>query len=1168
MSETPGAELDPTKTLPASQSNTPPQSPPPTPAPRSNATVPANAGRTLGESDVELIPHSPVSSLVSSSEDISSVSSEAPPTPTQVTHPASSSDRSTPELLIEETSLVTSTPATRGEYTPTYKYSLGTPIDPNLSSPRYRYSGIVPLTVASSSESDDLYPLDSHLEPRDPSLEEALQDIVNSFAPRALTPIQDTPVGTEHQGITPSTYGRFSLPDVFTPISTPASVQSIATELSVSDTSIPLPPPNTPVRHKRYLPPTLQRLIYQGQPVELVTAVASAASNPQLEALIKQSSLRWLDTIKPLNQAELSAYLPDSTLEYQDSEHPLVFERKIRRELDLFLKDPSIDRKALLDRISSGESYFEESEFQTQLGTSPPISLAHLPWAPPPRFPLAPPRRVLSPSPRVGTQAGHNSIGNRLVTPPTGRVIDTPPVGYNNPASTRRQALSNLSMASKRESSRDPHVPNPCPGTTTEVVQAINHSMADLLDKQQSNFEKLLVSMETRMEDRMGMMRQETHEVECRRVAGDQRVLEMEKEMMQRHTSALERYREQTDALGTRSSTDMRDLREDLYSEINRRCTYNDSGHAHHQFGNDHSAPSPIHAQQVYQQATPLAPTGGTTCVSDPISSTPHYTAPATQSSTSLHPTGGQTYRGGHDPTAPHLATPVGQMIHDLHGPPGGGYLAPPSYNNLHTQASRLEGSTPHRPGELHTTQSSARVTRGQVAGDIYLSTPNYPDPHDPRVSPYHLQAVSQMAPGAPTSLYQQRENRTMEDLNSSDLQTKYSSAQLNSFVKPQPFGKQTAYRSAEKFLMEYKFFIEAMYPGNHNMQAKCMYGHLEGRAQSWYYTNVMDKPLMFNRDALYAAFLDRFSGEDPESVVKGYRNRRQKPAESMEDYMTDMISLLSNSHLDEKTQVDYLINGFKEELANAIRVKLPKKITDVEKLAIEHDIVIQSIKKGIETAQTPDTAQVCELRPLPYNQGKQPPPHDPRRNSWSGGRESRYNPAPQSYSRDYEDRYRDAHQRYSRQDGYRSSRSPSGNPRYEKDRRDNRSRDNSPRYRDRPRSSSGHRSQSGGRDGQRDYRPRSSSGNRDRTPSRNRDYPRYNDSKPSHYSNSNSNNSSSYKKQDSFKSRGRDPTPGRRQERSRPRDKEDRRDDSSQDRNSRSNSRSRERPKSPHRQE
>ena len=134
----------------------------------------------------------------------------------------------------------------------------------------------------------------------------------------------------------------------------------------------------------------------------------------------------------------------------------------------------------------------------------------------------------------------------------------------------------------------------------------------------------------------------------------------------------------------------------------------------------------------------------------------------------------------------------------------------------------------------------------------------------------------------------------SMFDPNASSSSTRYSSAQMNSFIKPKPFAKQTAYRSADKFLSEYMFFIQAIHPKDPDMQAKCMYGHLEGRAASWYYTNVMDRPLMLNRDKMYAAFLDRFSGEDPETVVNGYKNRKQKPGENIEDYMTDMVSLLA----------------------------------------------------------------------------------------------------------------------------------------------------------------------------------------------------------------------------------------------------------------------------------
>ena len=106
----------------------------------------------------------------------------------------------------------------------------------------------------------------------------------------------------------------------------------------------------------------------------------------------------------------------------------------------------------------------------------------------------------------------------------------------------------------------------------------------------------------------------------------------------------------------------------------------------------------------------------------------------------------------------------------------------------------------------------------------------------------------------------------------------------------------------------------------------------------------------MYDIEAMYKAFLKRFSHEDPDTILKGYRNRKQKKGESVESYMEDMIDLLSNSQLDEKTQVDYLINGLRPEIGNTIRIDLPEKLTEVEKLATKMELNLESFKV---TAQT-----------------------------------------------------------------------------------------------------------------------------------------------------------------------------------------------------------------------
>ena len=190
--------------------------------------------------------------------------------------------------------------------------------------------------------------------------------------------------------------------------------------------------------------------------------------------------------------------------------------------------------------------------------------------------------------------------------------------------------------------------------------------------------------------------------------------------------------------------------------------------------------------------------------------------------------------------------------------------------------------------------------------------------------------------------------------------------AQLNSFNKPEQFAKPTAYRSAAKFLNEYKFFIHAMHPTDPVMQATCLYGHLKGRAAQWYYSTVMNRPLMYERDAMYAAFLTRFGAADPESLVKGYRNRRQKKDESVETYMADMVDLLSNSDLDEKTQIDYLLNGLRPEIGNVIRFDAPDSINKVELLAMKQESSLKALK---DDSKTP-TAELCELNPIPETAG------------------------------------------------------------------------------------------------------------------------------------------------------------------------------------------------------
>ena len=344
--------------------------------------------------------------------------------------------------------------------------------------------------------------------------------------------------------------------------------------------------------------------------------------------------------------------------------------------------------------------------------------------------------------------------------------------------------------------------------------------------------------------------------------------------------------------------------------------------------------------------------------------------------------------------------------------------------------------------------QQALDLSPGSVIEGVYMATPNrprndiqrsnprmgvtqlYPTHGPPHGGTHHLPETNPLRAPYAGDLSQHNATQWPDQTGTAG---RMSSAQLSSFNKPKPFGRPTPYRSASRFLSEYKFYIQAMHPYDEKMQALCFYGYLEDRASQWYFVNVMDKPISINRDMLFAAFLQRFGAEDPETLIKGYRNRRQKKDESVESYCSDMISLLSNSQLDEQTQVDYLLNGLRPEIGNIVRMDTPKTIMEVERMSIKQELSIEALRGRSKTP--PPQANINEIKP--FTRSSWSDPRDTRtyefdrgnnqdRGRWRDRVESRLPSA--GYDRNYNSRYNLSYDNRSfsqndRQNGYSSDR-------------------------------------------------------------------------------------------------------------------------------------------------
>ena len=415
---------------------------------------------------------------------------------------------------------------------------------------------------------------------------------------------------------------------------------------------------------------------------------------------------------------------------------------------------------------------------------------------------------------------------------------------------------------------------------------------------------------------------------------------------------------------------------------------------------------------------------------------------------------------------------------------------APPTCTNR--QPPPIQRSVPATrqaapPEDCYSQESIDARARLQGASDagVYMPTPNRPRPQGdlmgskldmgyirPITGPPNqgtYQPPSHSSPHMP-NLGQSYPTHVSGRFDPVDTGMKMTSAQMSSFNKPAKFDKPTPYRSASKFLAEFQFYAQALHPDNPRMQALCFYGYLEGRASQWYFINIMNKPIMQNRDILFAAFLQRFSAEDPATLIKGYRNRKQQPKETVEEYCSDMISLLSNSLLDEQTQVDYLMNGLRPEIGNIIRMDTPNSIVEVEKLATKQEMSIASVTGKLKTSPP----SLNEIRPYPGSGS-----------SFSSDyrRDSNENRLPSAnYQRDYESRYQDKYDNRGPRDDRRGGQ-PSNRP-------DSRGRENyrqqqpyrpDSRGRDSYRQQQPYRPDSRGRDSYRQQQPyRPNSGSRD----------------------------------------------------------------------------------------
>jgi len=526
-------------------------------------------------------------------------------------------------------------------------------------------------------------------------------------------------------------------------------------------------------------------------------------------------------------------------------------------------------------------------------------------------------------------------------------------------------------------------------------VMALSTSMANLLSIQKNTILEQIRINEERSSDQMENMRSEIREVEHRRRRQEEGQARVDELFIKRYHETIQRSEEFTLEVGDRLTREMREMKEDLHSEISKGHRSNPQWNPPPQYRPDHQDPSPILTGRGGNKTSPPMP-------------------PAPPNTPANPHTCNREVGYGHQDGIRRPETPP---YHDL------GSQVRAAQSTLQTAALQHQDN-PHTP------------FRGEISSGVYLRTPNLPPTPalqdmggqnqttpQPGQGLGHRQSTEPRAPHPdrpprnwnPRHDLDQTPSSRYQDLSGiSNNPVKYTSAQMNSFQKPKPFGRATAYRSAAKFLSEYKFFIRVHHPEDPAMQATCMYGHLEGRAAQWYYTNVMDKPIMLNRDEMFAAFLKRFGGEDPETVTKGYRNRRQKKEETVDSYMTDMIDLLSNSQLDEKTQVDYLINGLRPEIGNLIRLDFPDKITQVETLATKAELSMASFKAQLK-ANTPEFNSLCELKPNSRNswsgQGSNRESNTFQRqgsnpNRWRGDNESRM---PQSdFNRGYNSRYQD----------------------------------------------------------------------------------------------------------------------------------------------------------------
>ena len=1011
----PNVDLEEPTDAPAAEPTRPSPTAPPAlqraPPPSSSTTAATADHHTLeeGTPDTNHLSDSPF--------DSSSVSSGNSPFPDHYIGDNFEYFFDTPGQVLSEKGVATSTPTHGVPSTPIQGLHLGSPVTSRVRSTQ---AGTYGTPAPFDSDSDDLYAIGSNLPPWHPACTSSQQ--------AAFTYTQSEPTALQVDSKQPATEEEIAT-------ATPASDPSKATSAecltgSAPDVDTPrhlasgsptvdptLSTPNPPRSCSIVLPPGVQQLIYSGQHKDEVHSIAVSGPDPLLKAQIEEAFKRWKKTTAPLCYKEVAAALPDRSLHYNNWEDPLHFENRIRTELNEFLKkDKPAHDTTLICVDSSGDQYFQEAEYKQvrELASSDSSDLGFKPTSsnPPPGLI----RRHSTEATHKAPVGSHYGLGESLDTATRGLIRATTPILAAPPKLVFRRERNSPKMTSKNNqhkgAPRGGHPRELARGAaasvrpqTADAVLAVHESMTEMLQAQRSDFGELMQRLDDDIATKLGLIRQDIHTLVDTRMDDKKCSLLSERELIRRQEQSEEACRNQSSALAKTLADTINTLKEEIFTELNRRCTQSShsSGHSHHHFGADGMDPSPIHHQRGGPHTAPQHPVGAYPHDIYQNSSTPNNQV---------------------DPLSetPHRPSAV------LHHPT---FVLPPRYDHLPSRAVRLDESATggHSHEQLAAQHMEPSGNLGQVKDSVYMASPNRPTTE---TSGYHGNQDHQAAFGHHTP-YQQASYRS-NDPNASSVPFRYSSAQLNSFVKPVAFGKQTAHRSAEKFISEYKFYIEPLYPDNPGMQSKCLYGHLKDRAASWYYANVMDKPLMGNRDAMYKAFLASFGGENPETVVNGYRNRKQKPEETLEDYMTDMISLLANSQMDEKTQVDYLINGLREELANSVRVKLPKSITDVEKLALEVDITIQAIKKGLAPAAAAESPQLCELQTRQSgnnnnknnnNNSNNAPPQ--RSNSYGGSRDGRFDPSKSNYNQNYERRFQGNFNQ--QQNGRSASGSRNGHP-------------------------------------------------------------------------------------------------------------------------------------------